>query len=176
MSKYVKNLVTRDISKRLEGVEDAVVVSTVGMDANTTVELRDELAEKDVQMMVVKNSLARRASEGTKLAPAFEGVSGPVAVCWGGTDFVSLVKTIVALDKDSEKYDLFKAQGGAMDGEALDAEGLKAVSKWPSREEQISMLVGQVLAPGANLSGALLGPAKQLASQVKQIEEKASDA
>ncbi|QEG39515.1 50S ribosomal protein L10 [Roseimaritima ulvae] len=175
MSKFVKNLVTRDISNRLEGVEDAVVVSTVGMDANTTVELRTELAEKDVQMMVVKNSLARRASEGTKLAPAFEGASGPIAVCWGSTDFVSLVKTIVALDKDSDKYELFKAQGGAMDGEALDAEGLKAVSKWPSREEQISLLVGQILAPGANLSAALLGPAKMLASQVKQIEEKAED-
>ncbi len=36
-----------------------------------------------------------------------------------------------------------------MDGEKLDAEGLKAVSKWPSREEQISLLVGQILGPGS---------------------------
>ncbi|MEM9825677.1 MAG: 50S ribosomal protein L10 [Planctomycetota bacterium] len=173
MSKFVKQLVTRDIQRRLDGVEDAVLVSTVGMDANTTVELRDELAKKDIHMLVVKNSLARRATEGTQLAAAFEGAKGQVGVCWGSTDFVSLVKELVNLDKDDSKFDKFVANSGVMDGEALDADGLKAVSKWPSREEQISILVGQILAPGANLSGALLGPGKLLASQVKQIEEKA---
>lgn len=172
MSKFVKQLVTRDIAGRLEGVEDAVLVRTVGMDANTTVQLRTELAQKDIHLLVVKNSLARRATEGTTLAPAFEGASGQIGVCWGSTDFVSLVKEVVRLDKDTEAYENFEAAGGVMDGEALDTDGLKAVSKWPSREEQISLLVGQILAPGANLSGALLGPGKLLASQVKQIEEK----
>lgn len=173
MSKFVKELVTRDIRRRLDGVEDAVVVSTVGMDANTTVQLRDQLAEKDIHMLVVKNSLARRATEGTSLAPAMEGMTGQVGVCWGASDFVSLVKEVVQLDKDKEKFAKFTARGGVMDGDALDDEGLKAVSKWPSREEQISLLVGQILGPGATLSAALLGPGKMLASQVKQIEEKA---
>jgi len=171
MSKYVKELVTRDIKRRLDGVDDAVLVSCVGMDANTTNELRGELDQKDIQMMVVKNSLARRATEGTQLSPAFEGATGQIGVCWGASDFVSLVKEVVRLDKDKEKYEKFVAGGGVMDGEKLDAEGLKAVSKWPSREEQISILVGQILAPGANLSGAMLGPGKMLNSQIKQIGE-----
>ncbi len=41
----------------------------------------------------------------------------------------------------------------------------------PSREEQISLLVGQILSPGANLVGALLGPGGKLASQIKQKGE-----
>lgn len=176
MSKFVKDLVTRDIQRRLGDVDDAVLVTTVGMDANTTVELRDELAKKDIHMLVVKNSLARRATDGTQLNAAFEGAKGQIGVCWGAADFVSLVKEVVKLDKDSEKYDKFVACGGVMDGEKLDDEGLKAVSKWPSREEQISTLVGQILGPGATLSAALLGPGKMLASQIKQIEEKAEDA
>jgi large subunit ribosomal protein L10 len=171
MSKYVKELVTRDIQRRLDGVEDAVVVSCVGMDANTTNELRGELQKKDIHMLVVKNSLARRATEGTNVAPAFEGAKGQVGVCWGATDFVSLVKEIVKLDKDKEKYEKFVAGGGVMDGEKLDVDGLKAVSKWPSREEQISMLVGQILGPGATLNAALLGPGKMLNSQIKQKGE-----
>ena len=171
MSKYVKDLVTRDIRARLEGVEDAVLVSCVGMDANTTVELRDELDKKDIKLMVVKNSLARRATEGTSLAPAFEGATGQIAVCWGSSDFVSLVKEVVSLDKDDEKFEHFVADGGVMDGEKLDAERLKAVSKWPSREEQISLLVGQILGPGAQLSGAMLGPGKMLNSQLKSKGE-----
>ena len=171
MSKYVKELVTRDIKRRLEGVQDAVLVSCVGMDANTTNELRGELAEKNISMFVVKNSLARRATEGTSLAPAFEGASGSIAICFGGEDFVSLVKEVVRLDKDEDKFGKFVASGGVMDGDRLDADGVKAVSKWPSREEQISMLVGQILVPGSQLSAALLGPGKMLNSQIKQIGE-----
>ncbi|MCH1494451.1 MAG: 50S ribosomal protein L10 [Rubripirellula sp.] len=171
MSKYVKELVTRDIRRRLDGVEDAVLVNCVGMDANTTSELRGELDKKDINLLVVKNSLARRATEGTQLSAAFEGASGQVGVCWGSSDFVSLVKEIVELDKDGAKFDAFHASGGVMDGEKLDADGLKAVSKWPSRAEQISLLVGQILGPGAELSAAMLGPGKKLNSQIKKISE-----
>ncbi|CAD77813.1 MULTISPECIES: 50S ribosomal protein L10 [Rhodopirellula] len=171
MSKYVKELVTRDLKRRLEGVEDAVLVNCTGMDANTTNELRGELGQKDIQMMVVKNSLARRATEGTSLFPAFEGTNGQVAVLWGSSDFVSLVKEAVRLDKDKEKFEQFVTTGGVLDGEKLDPEGVKAVSKWPSREEQISMLVGQILGPGATLSAAMLGPGKTLNSQIKSKGE-----
>lgn len=171
MSKLVKELVTRDLRNRLDGVADAVLVSTVGMDANTTAELRTELHQKDIRMMVVKNSLARRAAVGTSLSPVFEGATGSLAVCWGSSDFVSLVKEIVKLDKDETKFAKLKAEAGVMDGDRLDAEGLRQVSKWPSREEQISLLVGQILAPGANLSAALLGPGAALASQIKQKSE-----
>lgn len=171
MSKYVKQLVTRDIANRLAGVADAVLVCTTGMDANTTNELRGELEQKEIQLLVIKNSLGRRATEGSSLAPAFEGVGGQTAVCWGASDFVALAKEIVRLDKDSGKFGKFKATGGVMDGERLDHEKLVAVSKWPSREEQISILVGQILSPGANISGALLGPGAALASQVKQKGE-----
>lgn len=171
MSKYVKELVTRDLKRRLDGISDAVTVDTTGMDANTTNELRGELSSKNIQMMVVKNSLARRATEGSSLAPAFEGNSGQVAVLWGAEDFVSLVKEIVRLDKDEDKYDKFEALGGVMDGDRLDDAGVKEISKWPSREEQISMLVGQLLGPGATLSAAMLGPGKTLNSQIKSKGE-----
>ena len=130
-----------------------------------------QLDKKDIHMLVVKNSLARRATEGTHLAAAFEGAAGQVGICWGSSDFVSLVKELVELDKDAEKFDHFAADGGVMDGEKLDADGLKAVSKWPSRQEQISMLVGQILGPGAKLSAAMLGPGKMLNSQIKKKGE-----
>ena len=122
-------------------------------------------------MLVVKNSLAKRAFDGTQLAPAFEGATGQIGVCWGSTDFVSLVKELVKLDKDKKKFVNFVADGGVMDGEKLDAEGIHEISKWPSRQEQISLLVGQILGPGSQISGALLGPGKMLNSQIKQKGE-----
>lgn len=168
MSKYVKELVSRDIKNRLTGVSDAILITTTGMDANTTNELRGKLAEKSIQFMVVKNTLGRMATQGSSLAKAFEGTAGQVAVCWGSSDFVNLAKEVVKLDKDSGKFDKFKATGGVLDGERLSAEQVLAASKWPTREEQISILVGQILSPGANLAGALLGPGGKLASQIEK--------
>jgi len=170
MSKYLKQLMTDELKGKLDGVSDALVVNVVGMEANATVALRRSLREKDMHLMVVKNSLARRATDGTSLSVAFEGATGTSAVVWGGEDVVSLAKEVVRLAKEAE-YEPFAAKGGVMDGEKLSSEDVTAVSKWPSREEQLSMLMGQILGPGATLSAQLLGPGKMLASQVKQKGE-----
>jgi large subunit ribosomal protein L10 len=170
MSKYVKDLVSNDISRRLEGVEDAVLVNVIGMDSESSYLMRKDLREKNIHLLVVKNSLARRACEGTGLMPAFDGLDGCTAIAWGGEDFVSLVKEIVDLDK-KKPHPAFEARGGVLDGEQLSAEKLKEISKWPSRVEMLSILSGQLLSPGANLSGALLGPGKALASQIKKKSE-----
>ena len=103
MSKYVKNLVIDDISRRLEGVEEALFVNVIGLDANASVQLRRKLRERNIGLMVVKTSLARRAAEGTPLATAFDTVDGAIAMVWGDEDFVSLTKTIVEFDKDGRK-------------------------------------------------------------------------
>ncbi|MEM6330816.1 MAG: 50S ribosomal protein L10, partial [Planctomycetota bacterium] len=68
-------------------------------------------------------------------------------------------------------FDKLETKGGVMDGAKLSPEDVKQVSKWPSRTEQLSLLVGQILSPGATLSGQLLGPGGALASQIKQKGE-----
>ena len=58
-----------------------------------------------------------------------------------------------------------------MDGAKLTADDVKQVSTWPSREEQLSLLVGQILSPGAKLSSQLTAIAGDVASQIKQHAE-----
>ncbi len=171
MSKVVKSVISRDISERLSGVTDCVVANMVGLNSSDTAALRTRLRQKKIRVMVVKNSMARLATAGTSLAPAFDGVDGTAAVVFGGDDFVSLVKEVAELDKD-EKFAAFKARGGVLDGEQLTAEKVQEISKWPSREEQISMLVGQILGPGRKLAGQLLGPGSKLAGQLKTITDR----
>ena len=170
MSKYLKELITNELKSRFDGVDDALLVNVIGMEANSNVELRRELREKGIHLMVVKNSLALRATKGTPLETAFEGATGTVAIVWGGEDVVSLAKEITRLAADS-KYEPFAPKGGVMDGSALSAEEVNAVSKWPSRTEQLSLLVGQILSPGADLSAQLIGPGGKLASQVESKSE-----
>ena len=170
MSKYVKNLMTGEIRSRLEGVEDAVVANVVGMDSDASFRIRKALRDKGINMLVVKRSLAGRAVLETRLGPIFEKQQGSVAVVWGCEDFVSLCKALTAIDK-SQEFKGFELKDGVMDGEALTAEQVKDISKWPNREEQISLLVGQILSPGSNLSGQLLGAGSKLASQIKKLVE-----
>jgi ribosomal protein L10 len=172
MSKFLKDMLAKDLSSRLEGVEDCVVANVIGIESNATTALRARLREKGISLMVVKNSLAQRATEGTSLGPAFEGLTGTAAVVWGASDFVSLVKEVVALDKEEGELEVFKALGGVMVGEKLSPEKVKEISKWPSREEQLSSLVGQILGPGAQLAAQLKGPGGQLAGQIKSIADK----
>lgn len=178
MSKYVKDLMTKDLARRLEGAEDCLVVNVVGMEANDTVELRRQLREKNINLMVVKNSMARRATAEKSLqslAPAFEGLKGNSAVVWGAEDFVTLVKEVVKLDKDAERFKVFEARGGVMDGEQLTKETVHQIAKWPNRAEQLSLLVGQILGPGSQLAAQLNGPGGALASQVEEAGEKNGD-
>jgi len=170
MSKYVKDLLTDQLKRELDGVQDLLLVNVVGLTANSTSSLRKQLREKNIKMVVVKNSLARRATEGTQLAPAFEGSSGSLAMVFGASDIVALAKEVVRLSKDKQ-FEKLETRGGVMGGAALRADEVEQVSKWPSREEQLSLLVGQILSPGAKLASQLTSAGGALASQIKQIGE-----
>jgi large subunit ribosomal protein L10 len=174
MSKLVKDLITKDLRNRLEGVDDALLVDVIGLTNEKNVALRQRLRQKNIRLLVVKNSLAARATEGTRLAPAFENATGTMALVWGGEDIISLAKEVVRIAED-KKFEPFSAKGGVMDGQRLAADQVKAVSKWPSRMEQLSILSGQILSPGAKLSSQLLGAGAKLASQIKKKSEQGED-
>jgi large subunit ribosomal protein L10 len=174
MSKYVKNLIAEHLRQRLTGVNDALLVNVIGLSANNTHRIRTELAGKNIRVMVIKNSLAARAFNGTSLSPMFENLSGTAALCWGGEDIVSLAKEIVRLAGD-EKNKPFEPRGGVLDGERLNAAQVAEVAKWPSRTEQLSILVGQILSPGATLTGQLESAGGALASQIGQKAEGKED-
>jgi large subunit ribosomal protein L10 len=174
MSKYVKNLIADDLRQRLQNVHDALLVNMVGLNANANTRLRKELRGKNIHVLVIKNSMAARATEGTSLAPLFQDLGGTAALCWGAEDIVSLAKEITKLARD-DKNAPFATRAGVMDGERLDAAQVEQVSKWPNRTEQLSILLGQILSPGAMLSSQLISVGGALASQIEQKAEAAEE-
>jgi large subunit ribosomal protein L10 len=174
MSKLVKELITDQLKRELDGVQELLLVDVIGLTANRTAAVRKQLREKNMKLLVVKNSLARKATEGTTLAPAFEGSQGTLAMVWGGSDIVALAKEVVRIAGEKD-YDKFLARGGVMGGTALKAEEIALVSKWPTREEQLSILLGQILAPGALLASQLTSVGGALASQIEQKAEGAEE-
>ncbi|GHT31476.1 50S ribosomal protein L10 [Planctomycetales bacterium] len=171
MSKFVKQLIIDGVSKRLENVQYLLLVSLSRLDANTNKNLRALLASKNINLLAIKNSLAGRATEGTPLGPLFKNLAGSFAVCWGGTDIVALAKEIVKLTKD-RALEGFEIKGAVLDGEAMNAAQAVEISKWLSREEQISVIIGQAVGIGAKLASQLNATGGALASQIVKISEK----
>ena len=134
MSKLVKNMLVDDLKTRLTGVGDVIVVSLGKLDAIQTSQLRQTLRKKKIHLQMVKNSLARRATLDTPLAPAFEKHEGMLAIAWGGEDVVDLAKELDRLSGVKD-FEGFEFRCGALDGARLEAGDVKAVAKWPNRAE-----------------------------------------
>jgi large subunit ribosomal protein L10 len=165
MSKLVKDMLVEDLKKRLDSVAEVVVVSLGRLDAQKTSQLRSTLRKKRIHLHLVKNSLARRATADTPLAPAFTTAEGMLAIAWGGEDVVDLAKELDRLT-GLKDYEGFECRGGALDGARLEAADVKRVAKWPTRAEQLSILSGQISGLAATLSGQILSAGGTLAGQI----------
>jgi large subunit ribosomal protein L10 len=179
MSKQMKSMLVDDLKGRLDGVGELIVVSLGRLDAQKTTQLRQALRKKRINLQLIKNSLARMATSGSALAPAFEQADGMLAIAWGGEDVVDLAKELDRLSGVKD-YEGFECRGGAIDGARLDAADVKQVAKWPTRAEQLSLLSGQISSLAATLSGQILsaggGLAGQIASHVEALEKAGGDA
>lgn len=165
MSKLIKNMLTDDLKTRLADVGEVIVVSLGKLDAIQTSQLRQTLRKKKINLQMVKNSLARRATLGTPLAPAFEQTQGMLAIAWGGEDVVDLAKELDRLSGVKD-FEGFECRGGALDGSRLDAADVKKVAKWPTRAEQLSLLSGQIVGLAATLAAQIVSAGGTLAGQI----------
>jgi len=176
MSKFVKNLITRDLAKRFEGVDGVAVINPRGIDGHKTHALRRKLHATGLRMTVVKNTLARRAVDGgeSKLKGFDKLLDGPSALIYGQASIANIARLLLDAKKDNDAMEL---RGVFFDGELYTGDkGVEQVSKLPTREEAIGLIVGAILGPGSNLVGALKGPGGTLGAILKTIEEKGKDA
>jgi large subunit ribosomal protein L10 len=173
MSKKVKNLITGELNKKLQSLESVAVISPRGIDGIKNNLLRRRLREQGLRMTVVKNSLARRAVVGTKVAGFEKLLDGPSAVIHGNASVAAIARLLIEEKKKNEKLEI---RGLFFDGELYEGEkGVTQASKLPTREEAIANLVGLILGPGRKLAGAIKGPGGKLGAVLKTIEEKAKE-
>jgi large subunit ribosomal protein L10 len=173
MSKYVKDLITRELSNRFKDLDGVAVINPRGINANKNNVIRRKLHDKQLKMTVVRNTLARRAVPETSKIKGFDKLlEGPSAVVYGRQSIATIARTLLDLKKADDTLEL---RGIFFDGEVYaEKAGVEKVSKLPTREEAIGQLVALVLSPGRNLAAAILGPGGKLASILKTIEEKAA--
>lgn len=168
MSKTVKNMLITDVEQRIGDVKDFLVVDSSRLDAIATNRLRLSLREKSITALTVRNSLARKALHNAGVTTLDAVLEGPSTLVWGGEDIVALSKEIAKWAKDLAVLEI---KGGTLDGAPLTADEVKAVSQWPSRQELLSIVSGQILGVASEIAAMATGPAQQVASQVEQLIE-----
>lgn len=164
MSKFIKNHIIAELESELEGCSEVLVVDMSKMSGTEANSFRVQLGQKGVHLLTVKNSLVRRACANLGLEGLDSSLSGPSTLVWGGEDIVALSREITNWAKEAEALEI---KGGAVEGQALDPDGVERLSKSPGRPELLSRIAGLLLAPGSNVAGALLGPGGLVAGAVK---------
>jgi large subunit ribosomal protein L10 len=147
-----------------------VVAHYAGMTVAQMQDLRAKMREVNGSVRVAKNTLAKIALQGKPAEKMADLLMGMTVLAFS-EDPVAAAKVCEAYAKTNDKFVLL---GGAMGGEVLGPEGVKAVASMPSREELIAQIVGMIGAPASGLAGAIGAPAANIASILKTIEEKAA--
>jgi large subunit ribosomal protein L10 len=172
MSKPIKQLVRKELLKRLDGADSLAIVGFTGVNAITNNIVRNRLAEKKIRLMVVKNSLARQAFKEMGIADAGNLLEGPCAVAFGADSVVEVVRELLEINKDTPSL---VVKGAYMEGTVFPTDQVEALSKYPTRSEAIAKVVACVVGPASKLAGVLKSPSGKLASILKTIEDKAKD-
>ncbi len=172
MSKPVKNMITDSYKKRFEGLNGAVLVDMRGIRANDNNRFRRGLADKQIHVTIVKNSLAKASFKGGELEPLGDLLEGPSAMAYPTDENVSIVNIARELLDWAKQIKEIQFKGALMEGIIFGPDDIEVLSKYPTREEAQAKAVQIILTPGQQLVGSILGPGRQVASLVKAVEEK----
>ncbi|MFZ5749203.1 MAG: 50S ribosomal protein L10 [Pseudomonadota bacterium] len=145
-----------------------VVTRNLGMSVAQSTNLRTKMREAGASYKVAKNRLAKIAIDGTDYSVIGDLLTGPTALSTS-IDPVAAAKVIVDFAKTTDKIEIV---GGAMGGQLLDAEGVKALASLPSLDELRAKIVGLVQAPATKLAQIAQAPAAQLARVFSAYAEK----
>ena len=173
MNRAQKTEFVQSLRSTLQECPLIVVADYKGTTANMVNHFRRRLDEFQFTMTIVKNTLARRAVEGTELEGLNEFFNGMTAVVLSGDDPIAGAK---ALRDALKETGTIKVRGGFFEGDVLDAVGVKAIADLPSREELLVTLLRTVQEPPRQLLGVLQAPARDLLYLLKNFEDKLAEA
>ncbi len=147
-AKQAKQVVIDEIKAKLEKAESAVVIDYIGITVAEADAMRKNLREANVDYTVYKNTLVKRAIEGTKYEPLADVLEGPSALAISYDDATAPARV---LNEAIKSYKKMEFKGGVVEGEFLDKEGIQAIADIPSRDVLIAKFMGSIQSPVSKL-------------------------
>jgi large subunit ribosomal protein L10 len=155
----------------LAKASNAILFGFSGLKVNEVTELRRQVRGTQSKYIVVKNTLALRATKGTALEGVARHFVGATAVAYNRSNPVPLAKVLTTFAKANPNL-VFKA--AIVEGRAIEAREIAAIADLPSREELVSKLLFLIQSPMRRLVTVLSGPVRNLAGTLAQIAEQKS--
>jgi len=152
-----KKAVVAEISAEVAKAQAIIVAEYRGLEVGNMTDLRREARKAGVYLRVLKNTLARRAVEGTPFSGLSEHMVGPL-VYGISPDPVATAKLLNDFSKSNDKLVI---KGGAYGGKALDVNGVKALAAVPSKEVLLSQIAGLLKSPVQRTAAVLAALAQQ---------------
>ncbi len=169
MNKTEKKIAIDELREKFSRAKTAVITAYSGINVEQITELRSKLRKSQVEYRVVKNTLARRAAEGTGLEPLKDHFVGPVGIALGYDDVVAPAKLLFEFSKAQAKLEL---KVGVLDGKLLEQADIKALANLPSLNALRGKIIGLLQAPASRMVGVLAAPGGQLARVMKAKADK----
>ena len=157
-----------DLKKDLESVKNLFVAQFQGMSVAQDTELRQKIRGTNSKYRVVKNTLAKKAAEGTAAEGVAKTFDGSTAIAYNSNDPVSLAKALTAYAKTNPLF-VFKA--GLVEGRVVNIGDIANIAAMPSKEELIAKLLFLINSPAQRIAVALNGVARNLAVVIGQAVE-----
>ena len=155
-----------DITARLKTTSTAVLADYRGMTVGQMRELRSKLRDGNIEMMVVKNTLARRAAKAAGYEPLGAELVGPIAMLFAADDVSAPARILNDYIKANRKMVI---KGGLLEGQVIKAETVTELADLPSREVLLSRLLGAMQAPLGSLANVLQAPLSKFARTLDAV-------
>lgn len=159
-----------EVKGRLESATTIIATEYRGLNVPQQAELRAKVKGAGGELKIYKNTLVRRAA-GEAGVDIDAHLTGPTALALVDPDGDSAAMA-KALQDFADDNPALLIKGGVMDGEMLDADKVKALSKIPPRDVLLSQIAGLFAAPMSKLASLFKAPLQDFASLVKALEEK----
>jgi large subunit ribosomal protein L10 len=156
------------LAAELEGSSSAIVGTFAKLTVAQDYSLRKVVRDAGGKYRVLKNKLASRASKGTKIEAALQGLKGVSSVAYTAGDPVALTKAISTWVTENAEF-TFKL--GIVDGKVIGVEEIKQLATMPGREELFSKLLYLINAPAQRLATVIAATGRDLAIVVNQAVE-----
>jgi large subunit ribosomal protein L10 len=157
------------LAAELEHSTSAIIGTFKGLTAAKDFELRKTVRAAGGSYHVVKNKLAARAAEGTKIEDALKGLKGVSSVAYTSGDPVALAKALSTWVKDNAEF-TFKL--GIIDGKVIDVREIGELATMPGKEELFSKLLFLINSPAQRLATVINATGRDLAVVINQGVEK----
>jgi len=139
-----KKAVVTEVAEVAGSAHSAVAAEYRGISVHEMTQLRQQARSQNVYLKVVKNTLARRAVEGTEFECMSEGLTGPLMLAFSTEDPGSAARVIKDFAKTNSKLEV---RAVAIGGQVYGAGELDRVASLPTREEALSQLAATLRAP-----------------------------